>query len=150
MASTMSADTASKTTATAPVADLAEPEQISSRIHQTVAELTDQVVEVLTRRSDSDTLHIEDIQDQVELALMRSGEHKVARAYVLYREEQKKKRAEDDSEEGLIDDKHIVDVTLADGTKAPIDHVRLTALVNEACKGLEDVDSQKIIDGTCR
>ncbi|OOY76234.1 ribonucleoside-diphosphate reductase subunit alpha [Solemya velum gill symbiont] len=187
----MSADTASKTTATAPVADLAEPEQISqdnglyvirrnrkqtsfdpskitvamtkaflaveggnaatsSRIHQTVAELTDQVVEVLTRRSDSDTLHIEDIQDQVELALMRSGEHKVARAYVLYREEQKKKRAEDDSEEGLIDDKHIVDVTLADGTKAPIDHVRLTALVNEACKGLEDVDSQKIIDGTCR
>ncbi|OOZ48038.1 ribonucleoside-diphosphate reductase subunit alpha [Solemya velum gill symbiont] len=187
----MSADTASKTTATAPVADLAEPEQISqdnglyvirrnrkqtsfdpskitvamtkaflaveggnaatsSRIHQTVAELTDQVVEVLTRRSDSDTLHIEDIQDQVELALMRSGEHKVARAYVLYREEQKKKRAEDDSEEGLIDDKHIVDVTLADGTKAPIDHVRLTALVNEACKGLEDIDSQKIIDGTCR
>ncbi len=191
MASTMSADTASKTTATPPVAETAEPQQISqddglyvirrnrkqtsfdpskitvamtkaflaveggnaatsSRIHKKVAELTDQVVDVLTRRTDSDTLHIEDIQDQVELALMRSGEHKVARAYVLYREEQKKKRAEENAETGVIEEKHIVDVTLADGTKAPLDHIRLTALVNEACKGLADVNVEKIIEDTCR
>ena len=40
------------------------------------------------------TFHIEDVQDQVELALMRSEHHKVARAYVLYREERTRERAE--------------------------------------------------------
>jgi ribonucleoside-diphosphate reductase alpha chain len=48
----------------------------SSRIHERVAELTEQVVGALTRRlSGGGTVHIEDIQDQVELALMRAGEH---------------------------------------------------------------------------
>ena len=60
---------------------------MSSRIRELVARLTQTVVNSLTRRSpDGGTVHIEDIQDQVELALMRAGEHDVARAYVLYRE----------------------------------------------------------------
>ncbi len=54
------------------------------------------MTDALSRRHpDGGTVHIEDIQDQVELALMRTGEHKVARAYVLYREEQSRKRAEE-------------------------------------------------------
>ncbi len=61
----------------------------SSRIHETVADLTGKVVDSLFRRlPDGGTVHIEDIQDQVELALMRAGDHKVARSYVLYREQQ--------------------------------------------------------------
>ena len=61
----------------------------SSRIHEKVAELTRQVVNALQRRNPTGgTVHIEEIQDQVELELMRGGEHKIARAYVLYREEQ--------------------------------------------------------------
>ena len=57
-------------------------------IHKTVQTLTDKVVTALTRRiADGDMIHIEDIQDQVELALMRDEHHKVARAYVLYREQ---------------------------------------------------------------
>ena len=68
----------------------------SSRIHNTVKELTEQVVSALTRRTpEGGTVHIEDIQDQVELCLMRSGEHKAARAYVLYRERQNQKRLEE-------------------------------------------------------
>ncbi|MCG8080714.1 MAG: ATP cone domain-containing protein, partial [Candidatus Thiodiazotropha taylori] len=68
----------------------------SSRVHDTVRDLTDQVVSALTRRlADNGTVHIEDIQDQVELCLMRSGEHKAARAYVLYRERQNLKRQEE-------------------------------------------------------
>ncbi len=60
----------------------------SRRIHDTVETITAQVEAALARRSaPARPIHIEDIQDQVELALMRSGEHKVARAYVLYREE---------------------------------------------------------------
>ena len=59
----------------------------SRRIHEAVEVLTAQIVDTLTRRADSArAIHIEDIQDQVELALMRSGEHKIARAYVLYRD----------------------------------------------------------------
>src|ERR1700734_571877 len=68
---------------------------VSRRVHDIVADLTDQVVTNLARRADAGrTFHIEDVQDQVELALMRSEHHKVARAYVLYREERTKERAE--------------------------------------------------------
>ena len=38
------------------------------------------------------TIHIEEIQDQVELELMRAGEYKVAKGYVLYREERRRIR----------------------------------------------------------
>ncbi|MGB0226091.1 MAG: ATP cone domain-containing protein, partial [Litorivicinaceae bacterium] len=67
----------------------------SNRIHETVERLTAQVVDTFRRRMPSGGIvHIEDIQDQVELALMRSGEHKVARDYVLYRERRAQERAQ--------------------------------------------------------
>ena len=65
----------------------------STRIHNEVNQLANSVTETFSRRMPSGgTLHIEEIQDQVELELMRSGEQKVARAYVLYREERKQIR----------------------------------------------------------
>ena len=67
---------------------------VSPRIREVVAEMTTQVTNTFERRLPSGgTLHIEEIQDQVELALMRSGEHQVARDYVLYREEHARLRA---------------------------------------------------------
>jgi len=67
----------------------------SRRVHEVVEQLTQDVTTALTRRlSEGRTFHIEDVQDQVELALMRSEHHKVARAYVLYREERARERAE--------------------------------------------------------
>src|SRR2546422_8387784 len=66
----------------------------SARIRELVTALTDAVVTALVRRQPAGgTFHIEDVQDQVELALMRSGEHEVARAYVLYREKRAEARA---------------------------------------------------------
>src|SRR5688500_18475018 len=66
----------------------------SQRIREKVEALTLQVEAALTRHlSGGGTLHIEDVQDQVELSLMRAGEQKVARAYVLYREERARARA---------------------------------------------------------
>ena len=57
-------------------------------------------MQALVRRQPSGgTFHIEDIQDQVELALMRAGEHNVARAYVLYREERARERAKQRQEQ---------------------------------------------------
>ncbi|VEB42768.1 ribonucleotide-diphosphate reductase subunit alpha [Chromobacterium violaceum] len=66
----------------------------SASIRDKVAQLTEQVVNALMRRKpEGGAIHIEDIQDQVELSLMRFGEHDVARAYVLYREQRSQERA---------------------------------------------------------
>ena len=66
----------------------------SARIREVTGQLTETVVGALMRRKpDGGAIHIEEIQDQVELALMRHGEHEVARAYVLYRERRSQERA---------------------------------------------------------
>lgn len=121
----------------------------SSRIHDRVQTLTDQVVSALTRRlSGGGTVHIEDIQDQVELALMRAGEHKVARAYVLYREQRSRERAEGVA--AAPREVRGIGVTRADGSTYPLDIARLQRLMTEACQGLEAVDGQAVLDDTCR
>src|SRR6187455_1331347 len=66
----------------------------SARVREQVTVLTDAVVASLVKRKpEGGAIHIEEIQDQVELALMRGGEHEVARAYVLYREKRSQERA---------------------------------------------------------
>src|SRR5574343_2096871 len=67
----------------------------SASVRETVEQLTENVVRALLRsRASGGTFHIEDVQDQVELGLMRSGHHEVARAYVLYRERRSQERAQ--------------------------------------------------------
>ncbi|MDI4237388.1 ribonucleoside-diphosphate reductase subunit alpha [Bradyrhizobium sp. Arg237L] len=119
----------------------------SRRVHEAVEELTAEVVGALSRRmSEGRTFHIEDIQDQVELALMRSGHHKVARAYVLYREERARQRAEQQAAKSVkAPSGPIIHVTLADGTKVPLDHARLAMIVGEACAGLDGVDAAPVV-----
>ncbi len=118
----------------------------SSRIHETVAKLGIQVSAVFKRRMPSGgTIHIEDIQDQVELALMRSGEQKVARDYVLYREDRARKRAEQIAINPAKAHPSIR-VTLTDGSKIPLDLGRLEIIVGEACAQLADVDPRAILD----
>ncbi|SDL25692.1 ribonucleoside-diphosphate reductase alpha chain [Modicisalibacter muralis] len=121
----------------------------SSRIRDFVAQSTAQIFEAFQRRMpDGGTLHIEDIQDQVELALMRSGEQKVARAYVLYREEHARARQ---AAGGDIAKPHpTLNVTLADGTTRPLDLGRVETLVHDACEGLTNVDAQKIVDASLK
>lgn len=122
----------------------------SSRIHDTIKQLTQQVVAALTRRMPGGgTVHIEDIQDQVELSLMRAGEHKVARAYVLYREEQARKRAEKIST-GNVPAEPLLHVSLPDGTQQPLDRARLEQFIREACGELTDVTADGILKETLR
>src|SRR4029453_14335755 len=71
----------------------------SARVRDEVVKLTDAVVHALMKRKpEGGAIHIEEIQDQVELALMRGGEHEVARAYVLYRERRSQERAQEKSQ----------------------------------------------------
>jgi ribonucleoside-diphosphate reductase alpha chain len=115
----------------------------SRRVHEAVDEVTEGVVSALTRRADAErALHIEDIQDQVELALMRAGHHKVARAYVLYREERAKARRE--AAESVSPAVPALGIRGADGVARPLDERRLAALLGEAAGGLEGVSTQAI------
>jgi len=119
----------------------------SPRIRELVAALTKQVSNTFMRRLPSGgTLHIEDIQDQVELALMRSGEHKVARSYVLYRADRARARAEKSEEIVVPRSTPTINVMHKDGTTAPLDMARLQTVITEACEALEDVDAQRIIE----
>jgi ribonucleoside-diphosphate reductase alpha chain len=120
----------------------------SRRIHEIVEELTGQVTDNLFRRAGASgiTVHIEDIQDQVELVLMRGGHHKVARAYVLYREKQSEKRAAEAAKKkpapAAAD---VLHVTRVDGTRVPLDEARMGAVVDEACRGLKQVEGARVL-----
>ncbi|WP_405068025.1 ribonucleoside-diphosphate reductase subunit alpha [Kribbella sp. NBC_01510] len=117
------------------------------RVRDLVAELTGRVVGALTSRGDTRrSVQVEDIQDQVELALMRAGEHQVARAYVLYREERTKARTPSDP--AGIAERPAVSVRAADGSTAPLDVDRLRVIVAEAADGLDSVDPELILDET--
>jgi ribonucleoside-diphosphate reductase alpha chain len=115
-------------------------------------QLTSEVVAALTRRvSEGRTFHIEDVQDQVELALMRSEHHKVARAYVLYREERARRRAEEAAAQNApVPAMPQLNVTLANGSRVPLDTARLALIVNEACAGLDGVDAAPVLEETKR
>ncbi|MCC2657852.1 MAG: ribonucleotide-diphosphate reductase subunit alpha [Panacagrimonas sp.] len=124
----------------------------SSRVRQLVSELTAQVTQALTRHlNGGGTLHIEDIQDQVELALMRAGEHKVARDYVLYRDERAKERAAEAARQTPAQKaKATISVKLDDGTIVPLDEPRMHRLAAEACLGLTGVDGEEVVTAAVR
>ena len=117
----------------------------SRRVHDVVEMLTEQVVSALTRRvGEGRTFHIEDVQDQVELALMRDGHHKVARAYVLYREEHARERAAEKAAK-TTGKSPSLNVKGEDGSQSPLDEARLAKIVREACDGLEAVEPERIL-----
>ena len=123
----------------------------SARIRERVAHLTGQVVGALQRRQpQGGTFHIEDIQDQVELALMRSGEHDVARAYVLYREERTRARAAEKAtreREAAQSVLHVLD----NGARRALDLDGLKRLLESACEGLDGAaDATGILEATLR
>jgi len=119
----------------------------SHRVRDLVADLTTRVVEALTSRRDARrSVQVEDIQDQVELALMRAGEHQVARAYVLYREERTKARTPENAAE--LSTRPVLTVRAADGSTAPLDIDRLRIIVAEAAAGLDSVDAELILNET--
>ncbi|WP_395372900.1 ribonucleoside-diphosphate reductase subunit alpha [Marinicella sp. W31] len=122
----------------------------SRRIRETVEKLTEQVTNALFRHMDGGgTVHIEDIQDQVELALMRAGEHKVARSYVLYRAKQAEKRARAKARSKKSEAQQVsgeqLNVLTASGESKPLNWDRLDVIVTEATRGLKGVTKDLIM-----
>jgi ribonucleoside-diphosphate reductase alpha chain len=125
----------------------------SARVREQVAMLTESAVNALMRRQPSGgTFHIEDIQDQVELALMRAGEHNVARAYVLYRDERSRARAKEREAQDKEKRAALPAINVKEGGQVrPLDLVALAALVREACEGLgRDVSAEPILQAMQR
>ncbi len=119
--------------------------EASQRIHSTVEALTAQIVGTLIRRHHSGhPVSIEDVQDQVELALMRSGEHKVARAYVLYREERAQHRRSQQSNEPQEAPPNYT-VKLPHGKTEPLDEKKILETISEACLGLDGVFADDVM-----
>ena len=121
----------------------------SASVRETVDGLTQQVIRALVRsRPGGGTFHIEDVQDQVELGLMRGGHHEIARAYVLYRERRTQERAKQVATEApaapVI---HVID----NGQRVPLDLAQLQSRIETACSGLgADVKAAPILAETMR
>jgi ribonucleoside-diphosphate reductase alpha chain len=121
----------------------------SSSVRETVDGLTQQVIRALVRsRPGGGTFHIEDVQDQVELGLMRGGHHEIARAYVLYRERRTQERAKQvATETPAAPVIHVID----NGQRVPLDLAQLQSRIETACSGLgADVKAAPILAETMR
>ncbi len=126
-----------------------EKAQTSSRLRSLASELTGDVVATLHRRhAPGGKVNLEDVQDQVELVLMRGGHAAVARAYILYREEHRRARAEPDTTEAPAVSAGLFSVVALDGSVAPLDRARLSLVIGEACTGLGEVDPATVLAGT--
>lgn len=125
----------------------------STRVHETVARLAEDIGNTFRRRMPSGgSIHIEEIQDQVELILMRTGEHKVARSYVIYRNEHARDREQQQKHQQTpaVSSRPDLLVTLPDGTTCALDTARLRTIITEACEGLEGVTGDKIYEETLK
>ncbi|MGF6756498.1 ribonucleoside-diphosphate reductase subunit alpha [Paraburkholderia sp. GAS42] len=120
----------------------------SARVRELVEQLTQSVVRALLRsRPNGGTFHIEDIQDQVELALMRGGEHNVARAYVLYREKRTQERSHEPEAAAGASGLNVVD----GGVTRPLDMAALRGIIESACANLGDaVSAEPIVAETVK
>ncbi|BDU54721.1 MULTISPECIES: ribonucleoside-diphosphate reductase subunit alpha [unclassified Limnohabitans] len=121
----------------------------SASVREMVEALTQAVVRALMRsRPGGGTFHIEDVQDQVELGLMRGGHHEIARAYVLYRESRNQERAHIKEEQApAAPTLHVID----NGQRVALDLNNLKRLINDSCAGLgADVKPDPILAETMR
>jgi ribonucleoside-diphosphate reductase alpha chain len=121
----------------------------SASVREMVDELTQTVIRALMRsRPAGGTFHIEDVQDQVELGLMRGGHHEIARAYVLYREKRSQERASKVAQGATAAPLlHALDK----GERIVLDLDRLQGLIRSACAGLgADVKPDPILAETMR
>jgi len=123
----------------------------SASVREVVDGLTQAVIRALVRsRPGGGTFHIEDVQDQVELGLMRSSNHEVARSYVLYRERRTQERAQVKEEKAAVSAHPTLHV-LDGGQRVPLDINYLQGLIVNACQGLgKDVHPDPIVSETMR
>lgn len=120
----------------------------SPRVRDLVNSITEGVIGYFEKKlQETNIAHVEDIQDRVELELMRRELHHVARKYVIYREERRRER---EAKVHTADPHPELTITRKDGQRVPLDQAWLTAVATEACRDLAEVDPAKIVKDTLR
>ena len=117
----------------------------STRVNQIASRLAESITNSFKNRWPGGGLvHIESIQDKVQLALMVEGEHDVAVSYVLYRDQRRKERA-DEQLTPALKTLHVID---RKGQRSELSTKWLRELIDQACNGFSGVSSQTIFDAT--
>ena len=127
-------------------ANLSRDEPLDDTTHGLVLRIASRAVKEIIRRAvRGEVLEIELLQDCVETEVMASGHHRVARRYVLYREERRKERAlrGDRTVDGQLQAQ--LSVTRSDGSREPLDPQRIRREVIRACRGFEAECSWKAV-----
>jgi len=123
----------------------------SAAIREQVEKLTASAVQALLRRQPAGgTFHIEEVQDQVELVLMRDGAHDVARAYVIYREKRAQERVARAKEAADQEQGAAPLTVIENGSRMPLDMARIRSLVESACAGLAEVSAGAVLEETVK
>lgn len=105
-----------------------------SQIH----EITTQVVEEIETKFEGATPGVEDVQDVVERRIAEAGLFDVAKAYILYRYQQKEIREEKQAEAVQAAKEHKLSVTKRDGSKVAFDVNEITDFLVQCCGDLKD------------
>jgi len=125
-----------------------------------VATLTDEVVnDIISRFGTNPIAHVEVVQDIVEEVLMKNGHHRIAKNYILYREEHKIQRQEDvlskikdqqltiqgEDQEAAVFNPQII-AEILEKTSADLGKISVQELVANVSKQIYDNITKKEID----
>ena len=128
------------------IANLHGLTELSSSVRSKIAMFVERItVKFQQRMPSGGAIHIEDVQDQVELELMRNGEQKVARGYVLYRENRAQSRQEQQATQQQTDKSPSLQIKMADGSCIALSQDALKALANSVCAGLDNVSATTVL-----
>ena len=128
--------------------NLADHQPIDRDIEKEVASITDQIVSDAGSDAATDRgVGVEQIQDFVEMQLMKRGHYRVARRYIVYRAEHAKIRALQQLD--VVEDADAVAqprmfVKLEDGVRVPFDVNRIRRRMELACAGLAECDAEEL------
>lgn len=124
---------------------------VSNRIHEQIEHLTQQITRTFKHRlPHGGTMRIEEVQDQVELALVRNDQYNIARAYALYREERRRAREAAAADAPRVTNDSALMIKMHDGTTQQLDQQRIQTIVDEACRDLDDVTAEPVIKDALR
>ncbi len=127
------------------IAVYSEPVAQSASVREKINQICKSVSDSLQDANLTNTVKIEEIQDQVELALMHLEEYKVLRAYILYREEKRQERSSIKSNQNSG-----IDYIDEQGNKKHFDTKIISELIKDACSNLENVDPTIIEQDTLK
>ena len=118
---------------------------------EVISVITDQVVATTEAAFPESTPGVEDIQDVVEKKIAEHGFFAVAKSYILYREQQKQKRAEEQKELIAKMKSHEIMVQKRDGSSVPFDVNEITDSVSSICGELHyDIDVDEVVRDAMR